>query len=117
MADQTYEPAQYQPAQPARKPRKKRHIFLWVFLTVQVIFIIWLIAGTHSSVNHLSAHTAADCRAHNNYFFKSLQDCVNGSNSATEVGTAIGAGLVIAFWAVVDIILGVSYGVYKLARR
>lgn len=33
------------------------------------------------------------------------------------MGTAIGLGLVLALWAVVDIILGISYGIYRLCKR
>ena len=36
---------------------------------------------------------------------------------AAKTGTAIGAGLIFVAWVVVDIILGISYGVYRLATR
>lgn len=29
----------------------------------------------------------------------------------------IGAGVIIVFWMVVDVMLGVFYGIYKLAKR
>ena len=38
-------------------------------------------------------------------------------NDAGTAGKAIGVGLIIAFWMVVDVILGISYGIYKLAQR
>ncbi|GGQ56352.1 hypothetical protein Saso_70170 [Streptomyces asoensis] len=36
---------------------------------------------------------------------------------ASEVGTTIGVGLIIGLWAAVDIILGFTYVVYRLANR
>lgn len=36
----------YQQATPT--PRKKRRVFLWVFLVIQVLFLIWIIAGAAS---------------------------------------------------------------------
>jgi hypothetical protein len=103
-------------AQP-QQPKKKRRVFPWVFLAIQAIFLIWLIVGIHGNVNHLSSHSAADCRAHNNYFFGSLKECVNTSNSATEVGTTIGAGLVIGLWVATDVIVGGSYLIWRVAKR
>lgn len=88
------------PAHAAQEPpRKKRRFFLWFFLAVQAIFVIWLItAGT--SVDHSVTHCVG-------------QYC----KGASEAGGAIGIGLVVVFWMVVDVILGISYGVYRLATR
>ncbi|MDX3587682.1 hypothetical protein PV740_39555 [Streptomyces europaeiscabiei] len=36
---------------------------------------------------------------------------------ASDVGTTIGVGLIIGLWAAVDVILGFSYLVYRLASR
>lgn len=36
---------------------------------------------------------------------------------AGDAGKGIGAAIIIVSWMVVDVILGVAYGVYKLARR
>jgi hypothetical protein len=88
-------------------PKKKRvfkRVFMWVFFAVQALFLIWVIGGS------VSGHSAA-VHCHDQYLTHS--QCA----SATNTGTAIGIGLVITFWAIVDVILGVSYGVYKLARR
>jgi hypothetical protein len=71
--------------------KKKRRIFLWVFLSVQVLFLIWVISGAASGSGNTS--------------------------DAENAGTAIGVALIIGFWAVVDIIMGVTYGVYRLAKR
>ncbi|PRH79421.1 hypothetical protein C6N75_10090 [Streptomyces solincola] len=86
--------------------KKKRPVFLVVFILVQVIFLIWLIVG----VNTASSGSADDCRGLTGDL---LRSCEEGN----DVGTAIGAGLIIALWAFVDVIFGITYGVYRLARR
>jgi hypothetical protein len=92
----------YEP--PQQPPRRKRRIFIWVFLAVQALFVIWIIAGA------ASGHSAA-VNCHDRYLTHS--ECASAANA----GTAIGAGLVVLLWAVADVILGVSYGVWRLARR
>lgn len=86
-------------APPAARPRKRRRIFLWFFLAVQVIFIIWLITGGVAADHNVTHCVGQYCKG------------------ASEAGSAIGIGLIIVFWMVVDVILGVSYGVYRLATR
>lgn len=83
-------------------PKKKRRIFLWVFLTIQVLFIIWIIAGASGG-----AGTPEDCAS------LSEEAC----NAASDVGTGIGVFLVFVFWVIVDFILAVTYGIYRLAKR
>src|SRR5579859_1458050 len=90
----------YEPA----RPRKKRRVFLWIFLAVQALFLFWVIGGS------VSGHSAA-AHCHDQYLTHA--QCASAGNA----GTAIGVVLVIVFWMVVDVILGVSYGVYKLATR
>jgi hypothetical protein len=91
---QSYQP--YQPylpqyaASPAKPPRKKRRIFLWVFMAVQVIFIVWLIDGA------ATIHT---------------------QTTAGDIGKGVGAALVVMIWVVVDFLLGTTYGIYRLASR
>ncbi|MFG2027011.1 hypothetical protein [Streptomyces sp. NPDC048825] len=36
---------------------------------------------------------------------------------ANDVGTAIGAGLILGLWVAVDFILGLTYLIYRLASR
>jgi hypothetical protein len=93
----------YQYAQP-RQAAKPRRVFIWVFLVIQVLFLIWVIAGA------ASGHSAA-VNCHDQYLTHA--QCA----SASETGTAIGVGLLIVFWMVIDVILGVGYGIYRLARR
>jgi hypothetical protein len=82
--------------------KKRRRIFLWVFLAVQVLFAIWAISGA------ASAHgTPADCSG------LDAKTC----NDAQAVGTGIGVAIIIAAWFFVDLFLGVGYAVYRLAKR
>src|ERR1700735_4980760 len=91
-------------AQSPPQHRKRRRVFPWVFLAVQALFVIWVIAGAASGHG-----AAANC--HQQYLTHA--QCA----SASEAGTAIGVGIIIAFWVAVDVILGVCYGVWRLARR
>lgn len=72
----------------------KRHVFLILFLTVQALFAFWIIGGIASQ-----------------------EPCEPGYQDACDVGTGIGVFIIVTFWVMVDVILGVSYGVYKLATR
>jgi hypothetical protein len=82
--------------------KKKRRIFLWFFLAVQALFIIWIIAGIASASGQPS-----DCQG------LSAKTC----NDATDVGTGIGVAVIVILWMVVDFLLAVIYGVYRLARH
>lgn len=84
---------------PDTKPRKHRRIFPWVFLLIQVLFLVWIITGTASG--------------HANCGSLDAQTCAN----ATNAGKAIGAGLIIALWVAVDVILGVTYAIFRMTRR
>lgn len=69
-------------------------MFTWVILAVNVLFLIWIIVGVASGSGN-----ATNCGA------LSQQTC----NDAGHAGTAIGVALIIVFWAVVDVILGVLW--------
>lgn len=87
----TQHTAQSQGAPPA-PPRRKRRIFTWVIVGVNVVFLLWIIAAVASS--HPS-----------NCGTLTQQDCA----TLYHAGEAIGVGLVVAFWAFVDVILGVIW--------
>ena len=89
--------------------RKKRRIFLWIFLAVQALFLIWLIAGIASAAHGIPAY----CHQGTHSQFIGVKGCT----SASQAGAALGAAAIIVFWMVVDVILGIGYGVYKLATR
>lgn len=87
---------------PAPTPKKKRRVFFWFFLAVQVLFIVWIIAGISGG-----SGTPDDCG--------SLD--VDTCNDAEDIGTGIGVFLVFIFWVIVDFLLAVTYGIYRLAKR
>lgn len=84
------------------EPKKKRRIFLWVFLAVQAIFLFWIFGGASTG-----AGQATDCGS------LDAKTC----NAASDIGTGIGVALIIVVWMVVDFFLAVIYGVYRLAKR
>jgi len=96
-------------------PRRRRRVFLWVFLAIQALFVIWVIAGLAGG-SGIHSEAVAYCHAHPDRYLPFAQ-CVSDYGGGAKAGTAIGAGLIIVLWAVADIILGVSYGVWRLARR
>jgi hypothetical protein len=77
------------------EPPKHRHrIFPWVFLGVQIIFLVWIITGANSG-----------------------GDCPAGQQNACDAGTTIGVGLIIGVWVAVDIILALTYLMFRVFRR
>ncbi|MFE9338443.1 hypothetical protein [Streptomyces sp. NPDC007063] len=94
-----------QPPDEPKAPKRKHRVFLWVFLAVQMAFLIWAIAGGMSG-----SGTPEECRGLTG---AELQDC----KDAADVGTTIGVGLIIALWAAVDFILLATYIVYRLSKR
>ncbi|MFD3537015.1 hypothetical protein [Streptomyces sp. NPDC058664] len=98
-------PPQWQRPEPpaaAERPRRKSRVFLWVFLAIQVLFLFWVIVGASSG-----SGTPDDCGT------LDQQMC----NNAENLGTAVGVGLMIFLWAAVDVILGVSYAIYRFSKR
>lgn len=91
----------WQAPEPPAAPRKRRryHVGMWLFLAVQVIFVIWIVSSG-TTIDHSVTHCTG-------------QSCKGISESAG--GVAI--GLIVLFWAVVDVILGFIYLVVHLARR
>jgi len=96
--------AEQYPSQQHEHPpaKKKRRIFLWVFLAVQLLFLVWIIAGITSA-----GGDPTDCGT------LSTEAC----NDAESVGTGIGVVLIVVIWMVVDFFLAVIYGIYRLASR
>ena len=91
------------PAPQPQPPAPQHHrVFLWVFLAVQALFLYWVISGAHAAST--SKH---DCGT------LSAQAC----QQAVDVGAGAGVFIIVVFWVLVDVILGIGYGVYKLASR
>ena len=84
------------------KPKRKRRVFMWVFLAVQVLFLVWAVTGASTASGQPS-----DCGG------LSVEDC----NTASDIGTGIGVAIIVGIWFFVDVFLGVGYAVYRLAKR
>lgn len=82
---------------PGRPPRKRRRVFRWIFLAVQVLFLIWIITGATSA-----SHASCDPNL-------SQQACT----AAKQVGGGIGVFLIIFLWVAVDVILGIGYLIFR----
>lgn len=104
------------------KPYKKRRIFLWVFLAIQAIFIIWLITGSTTSTGPTTAQVAQFCgNGAWQGVFTSYADCVKhgavGLTEAGNIGKGLGLAVIVIVWVVVDFLVALTYGIYRLARR
>lgn len=94
-------------AKPARKPRR---IFRWTFAAIQAAFIgLIVLYGTESTGAPASqVHAGCDHGAWQG-LFKSHSDCMvhyaAGLNGAGHAGQAVGIGLVIFLWFIVDVVI------------
>jgi hypothetical protein len=119
-----YAPPPRQQWQQPAQPRKKHRVFLWVFLGIQVLFLIWIITGvaSHPAGPTATAQAAQQC-ANNGWYplFKSQADCqvhyAHALNEAGNVGKGLGVAFIVIFWVVADFFLGLGYGIYRLASR
>jgi hypothetical protein len=103
-------------------PRKRRRIFLWVFLAIQALFITWLIVGGVSaggtSVDPDVASACSNGQWH--VLYSSHAECVSQMgdlyNSAKGIGTGIGLAMIVGLWMVTDFLVGGGYAIYRLAK-
>lgn len=99
-----WEGTQWAPASPApTTARKKRHVLLWAFLAVHVLFVWWINAETNAAVSDAClgvppAEYEACWEVH-------------------EYGAGLGLLFLIAPLAAVDVLLMVGYGVYRIRTR
>jgi hypothetical protein len=116
-------PGQRQP--PESGPRKRRAVFPWFFLAVQVLFLILVIAaalaadhGTAEAVTHQVARTCLNGAWRGG--FTSQRACLEHFHVALPDGQdldpGLSPGLVAIAWIVADACLGLGYGLYRLAR-
>ena len=100
-SDATFHGGEIHPAY--SKPKKKKRIFMWFFLAIQLLFVIWVIAG-------LKGQPTVDQSTCGGL---DLESC----NAASDLGTGIGLALVLGLWAFVDFILVVVWAVVTFSRR
>ncbi len=89
------------PTAPTAPPRRRRRVFLWVFLVIQALFIAWLVSGI---VGDAHGTCSPDLTAH-------------ACAAAKEAGGGIAVLVIVFVWMFVDVALGVGYGIYRLSRR
>lgn len=85
--------------------QRKRPVFLWFFIVVQLIFIVWLIVGGNAAQGQ-----PIDCSG------ITIEDC-DDLKTAQDVGTGLGIIVVCLVWFFVDAFLAIGYGLYRLAKR
>jgi hypothetical protein len=104
------------------KTYKRHRVFLWIFLAVQVGFIIWVSTASTASTGPTAAEIARFC-GHGGWqsVFSSYADCVKhgavGLADAANLGKGIAVSVIVIAWVVVDFLLAVTYGIYRLAKR
>ena len=121
MSHASAPPYRYDDA-PAAPQKKKRRVFLWVFLAIQIIFIIWIIGGLATRNPSVASQVASFCDHHGwSPLYKSQADCTASYgrtlNDATDTGKGLGLALVVVFWCVTDFLVGGGYAIYRLASR
>jgi hypothetical protein len=79
---------------------RKRQIFPWAFLALQLVFVLWIITGVVGASH-------ADCG--------SLD--VDTCNSAKAIGGGIGIIAILAVWAIVDVIVYICRRIYVASRK
>jgi len=104
------------------KQTKRRKIFLWFFLALQVAMIVWIVSAVSSSDGPTSAEIAQLCGGNAwQGLFSSHNDCVVhgavGIQAAHSVGKGLAVGVIVVAWVIVDFLAGITYGIYRLATR
>jgi hypothetical protein len=107
---------------PEPQPRKRKRVFMWTFIVLQVLFLVLVIVQLQGKTGPSHADIVSGCYNGNwQGLFKSQHDCVvhfgSALNGAGEAGKGIGAGLIIALWVAVDVILAAGRFVVLTARR
>lgn len=77
--------------EPGSTPERYRRNFRWLFLAVQVTFTVWLIWGVASGVRNTSL--------------------------AGDIGTGLEVAFILGVWFIVDLFLGLAYGIRRPRGR
>ena len=109
---------------PAARTRKRRRVFMWAFIAIQVLFLVLLIAAiAGSSHDPQAAHTVAQVCGHGRWqgLYDSHAQCVRqygqDLHNAYDAGRGIGAMLFIGLWVATDVILGIGRLIVLTERR
>jgi hypothetical protein len=96
MGNRYPEPPPWQASAPPQ--RKRRRVFPWVFLAVQVLFLIWIISGGVSASGNCDGKTG---------------DVLQACQSGTQLGASLGITLIIFLWMAVDVILTICWLIFR----
>jgi hypothetical protein len=113
------------PQPPGYGLQRRLPVFPWFFLAVQVLFLVLVIAaalasdhGTAEAVSHQVARTCLHGAWQG--VFTSQRACLEHFHVALPQGQdldpGLSPGLVAIAWLVADVLLGLGYGLYRLAR-
>jgi len=89
---------------------------------VQVGFIIWVITASTAGTSPTAAEVARFC-GHGAWspLFTSYADCVKhgavGLADAANLGKGLAVSVIVITRVIVDFLLAVTYGIYRLAKR
>ena len=89
-----------EPKKGSRLPRWR--VMTWVILAFNVLMLVWLISAL--------AATSGNCEGE-------VGDALDACETGTAIGAGIGIFLLVAFWAFVDVILGVIWLVTRGSQR
>jgi hypothetical protein len=84
-----------------RNPLPKWRVFRWLFLAIQGGFVAWIITGL---IDPSSSHAQKACGT--DLF---AQACKDGYS----VGRGVAVAIIVAIWVAVDVILGMTYLVWR----
>jgi hypothetical protein len=98
---------------------------MWVFLAIQVLFLLFVIAGAASHGPDTGAQTVQLCDGSNGNawypLYQSYSQCLAGGGQllagASDIGKGLAVAAIIGLWVVVDIILALTWLVVRLSRR
>ena len=98
-----YLQARYKPSGPVENVLPKWRVFRWVFLALQLSFVGWII---DILVNTSSSHAEEACRSSSAVLAQACQDVYRAGRDLDII-------VIVAIWVAVDVILGLTYLVWK----
>lgn len=91
--------------------------FTWVILVINVLFLVWVIAGASTIGESQTAQDREDCQEFVPTLFDTVEDCLAANEGAEAVGAGIGITMIIVLWVIVDLILGVLWLITNRKKR
>jgi len=89
-----------------RPAKKKRRIFLWIFLAVQALFVLWMAVTVVTGVMMPDTYNCAG-----------LDEGYRACSTHAVEDAAFGVGGLLIILMIVDFLMGVPYALYRLSKR